>query len=371
MTGTGTDNMVALWNGTSAVDASANITEAELSYLDGVTSGIQGQIDSKLDAANEKWDSATGGINYAGGSVGIGTTPITKLDVDGFARGDFFISKSRDIGQGATVSISGGTLVGGGPTARNGKGYWRTTTTGDSITLHFPNISNYGVSAISFNSRYATDTNNTPRDYTIERSTNGSSWNTMLAKTGNASGYIINQLSGWTTADRYLRITVSTFNAGGASQIGLLQVFTNAPMSDGGSPFTTTAGGDAIHIGSNVGIGTIAPNAQLHVVGDTIFESASGAITGNKIVEVADSGTHTTTGGEHVIMGTGATVTLPASPSNGDEVKITPAGDWKTTNSTINPNGQKISGTTGNMTLNFNVGFKLIYVGVSVGWSVN
>lgn len=83
VTGTGTDNRVSLWNGTTAVDASA-ITETKLNYLTDVTGNIQAQLDSKLASANEKWDTAIGGINYSAGNVGIGiATPTEKLEIAG------------------------------------------------------------------------------------------------------------------------------------------------------------------------------------------------------------------------------------------------------------------------------------------------
>ena len=45
LTGTGTDNRVALWSGTSSLDASA-VTDVELGYVSGVTSSIQTQLNA-------------------------------------------------------------------------------------------------------------------------------------------------------------------------------------------------------------------------------------------------------------------------------------------------------------------------------------
>lgn len=83
VTGTGANNYVTLWNGTSAVDASS-VTEAELNQLSGVSSNIQTQLNAKLNAADEKWKAVTGGISYNAGKVGIGTdTPAGKFQING------------------------------------------------------------------------------------------------------------------------------------------------------------------------------------------------------------------------------------------------------------------------------------------------
>ena len=64
------------------------------------------------------------------------------------------------------------------------------------------------------------------------------------------------------------------------------------------------------------------------------------------------------------------TVTLPASPSAGDQITLTDyAGTWGTNNLTINPNGGKINGNTANAILTTNRGsVQLVYVDSTQGW---
>lgn len=64
------------------------------------------------------------------------------------------------------------------------------------------------------------------------------------------------------------------------------------------------------------------------------------------------------------------TITLPASPTVGDEIYIFDAsGTAGTYNITIARNGQKINGNTGNLIFNVNGGaVSLTYTGTTYGW---
>jgi len=64
------------------------------------------------------------------------------------------------------------------------------------------------------------------------------------------------------------------------------------------------------------------------------------------------------------------TVTLPASPSAGDEITLTDyAGTWGTNNLTVNPNGMNIQGGTANAILSTNrASVQLVYVDSTQGW---
>jgi len=64
------------------------------------------------------------------------------------------------------------------------------------------------------------------------------------------------------------------------------------------------------------------------------------------------------------------TVTLPSSPSAGDQITLTDyAGTWDTNNLTINPNGGKINGDTNNGIVSTERGaVNLVYVDSTQGW---
>ncbi len=64
------------------------------------------------------------------------------------------------------------------------------------------------------------------------------------------------------------------------------------------------------------------------------------------------------------------TVTLPASPSAGDLVTLTDyAGTWGTNNLTVNPNGNKINGNTGNVVVSVSrASVNIVYLDSTQGW---
>lgn len=83
--------------------------------------------------------------------------------------------------------------------------------------------------------------------------------------------------------------------------------------------------------------------------------------------QVAASASYTAVTGDRLVVGQGATVTLPASPAFGDQVDV--IGDFSTGSATVARNGKTI-GTIGgvkqasNLTLNEdNLGARLVYVG--------
>ena len=92
-----------------------NLTYTGSVFADNLTANRNFQLPNNsgtlaltTDITASPWDTVTGGINYANGNVGIGTTtPSAKLDVNGDA-----LINGLTVGQGAGTSAFGNTVFG-------------------------------------------------------------------------------------------------------------------------------------------------------------------------------------------------------------------------------------------------------------------
>ena len=160
---------------------------------------------------------------------------------------------------------------------------------------------------------------------------------------------------------------------------------TYANAATGNKPAFTATGSD-----TNIGV-SIQPKGSGTVTIDALtFPAADGSAdqilttNGSGVVSFVDSsggtswqaiktGNYTASAGEGVFANTTAgafTVTLPASPSLGDEVSIVDyAGTFDTNNLTVGRNSQPIMGTAADLTVSIErAGLTLVYVDGTQGW---
>ena len=87
------------------------------------------------------------------------------------------------------------------------------------------------------------------------------------------------------------------------------------------------------------------------------------------------TGTYTAFAGDKIFANTSGsafTITLPASPTIGDEIRfVDVANSFDTNNLTIGRNSEKIDGTTADLTVaTEGAAFALVYSGSSFGWKL-
>jgi len=129
-----------------------------------------------------------------------------------------------------------------------------------------------------------------------------------------------------------------------------------------------------------VGVLTASGTTQPIPPGATVLCKSNGSETVVTVLEkgyatITDSNTpYTAVAGAQVLANTTSnviTVTLPSSPSVGDEVTIIDSrGTWGSNNLTVGRNGQPINTGTSDLTLNTNgQSITLVYVDATRGWA--
>ena len=160
---------------------------------------------------------------------------------------------------------------------------------------------------------------------------------------------------------------------------------TYANAATGNKPTFTATGGDT-NIGVSIqpkGSGTVTIDALTFPAADgsadqILTTNGSGVLSfvdnsGGTSWQAIKTGNYTASAGEGVFANTSAgafTVTLPASPSLGDEVTIVDyAGTFDTNNLTVGRNSQPIMGTAADLTVSIErAGLTLAYVDSTQGW---
>src|SRR5210317_741188 len=153
-----------------------------------------------------------------------------------------------------------------------------------------------------------------------------------------------------------------------------------APNISPGAITTTQISPTAGIVSGQIAPGTIAndrlANTGITINGTTIALGASGDISAGtdwQSVITAAGGSNTAVAGEGYFIDTTSavhTVTLPSSPTQGDEIHIVDyAGTFGTNNVTVGRNGSNIDGGAADGTLSTNrLNVRFVYIDATQGW---
>ena len=174
------------------------------------------------------------------------------------------------------------------------------------------------------------------------------------------------KLTGTMTANINLIIPAST-TGGTATRVYIIQDATDRTTANKYTLSIKTAGSSnpiPVPVGSTMLIHSNGTDARLDILQKGNFAITSSSITA-----------YTAVAGDNLLIDTQAaevTITLPASPTIGDEVSImdvSPSGGFATNKVTVNRNGQPIRGAASNLELVANnQSIKLRYTNATKGW---
>ncbi len=174
------------------------------------------------------------------------------------------------------------------------------------------------------------------------------------------------KLTGTMTGNVNLIIPAST-TGGTATRVYVIQDATNRTTTNKYTLGIKTAGSSnpiAVPVGATMLVHSDGTDARLDILQKGNFAITSSSITA-----------YTAVAGDNLLIDTQAaqvTITLPASPTIGDEVSfmdVSPSGGFATNKVTINRNSQPIRGAASNLELVANnQSIKLRYTNATKGW---
>ena len=175
------------------------------------------------------------------------------------------------------------------------------------------------------------------------------------------------KLTGTMTGNVNLIIPAST-TGGTATRVYVIQDATDRTTANKYTLSIKTAGSSnpiAVPVGATMLIHSNGTDARLDILQKGNFAITSSSITA-----------YTAVAGDNLLIDTQAaqvTITLPASPTIGDEVSfmdVSPSGGFATNKVTVNRNSQPINSATSNLTLTTNgQAITVVYVDATRGWA--
>lgn len=245
-----TSSQTLTWSAVTDAFTCANIANLDAGVI--ATGTI---ANARLPASATYWSAATGGINYAGGNVGIGTTtPGQKLSVAGVIESTSGGIKFPD---GSTQSTAFTGMAGSAGSAVAWVAFNAAGTIASSFNVASVTKSSTGRYVVNF-SNTLSDSNYAVVFGGVNTAVSDGGWvsvdNTSGSGKTTSSVKLITYHSNGTVMD-YPEVYVAIFQGSGTAAIANGQ--------------WTQAGNDVYRVSGNVGMGTTTPLAPLDVVRDT------------------------------------------------------------------------------------------------------
>tara|TARA_R110002072_G_scaffold225084_1_gene382246 strand:+ start:227 stop:2098 length:1872 start_codon:yes stop_codon:yes gene_type:complete len=287
-----------IFNTATGNETSITTNTALSSNIDLQWPSSSGTLALASDITASPWDTVTGGINYANGNVGIGTTtPSAKLDVNGDAK-----INGLTVGKGPG-NLSQNVVLGVQALASNTTGNRNLAIGPEALEDNTTGSNNLAIGWIALQ-RNQTSSNNTAVGAGAIGLTQGGD-NTAI---GYAAGY--SRVGGTNGSSVGSVFVGKSTTSNGLSSVNEIVIGTDA-ISAGSNTVvlgndlitSTRLKGDVIVANGNVGIGTTSPSEDLDVVGtirgETVFIKNTGgynaklisdSLTTNKTFQFPDAG---------------------------------------------------------------------------------